>query len=138
MVTLKKGITYHISFAQTYRVQESGAASILGVYLDGELLSSTSCDETLVWKTNTVDITPAADITAKLMFADEGTTVQSYGVLLDDVKMEYEENHQVPVPEFPTVALPGSIDSRTHRCRLPPTEIQRQLILGDCKISAPK
>jgi len=23
--------------------------------------------------------------------------------------MEYEENHQVPVPEFPTVALPAAL-----------------------------
>jgi len=109
MVTLTKGVTYHISFAQTCRPQESGASSILGVYLDGELLSSTACDQTLVWKTNSVDVTPAADVTAKLMFADEGLAVQSYGVLLDDVRMEYEENHEVPVPEFPTVALPAAM-----------------------------
>jgi hypothetical protein len=109
MVTLTKGITYHISFAQTCRPQESGATSILGVYLDGELLSRTACDQTLTWKTNTVDVTPAADVTAKLMFADEGLTTQSYGVLLDDVKMEYEENHEVPVPEFPTVAFPAAL-----------------------------
>ena len=77
MVTLTKGITYHISFAQTCRPQESGATSILGVYLDGELLSTTTCDLTQTWKTNTVDVTPAADVTAKLMFADEGLTTQS-------------------------------------------------------------
>jgi hypothetical protein len=109
MVSLTKGVTYHISYAQTCRPQESGATSILGVYLDGELLQSTPCDQTLTWKTNTVDVTPSADGTAKLMFADEGLTVQSYGVLLDDVRMEYEENHEVPVPEFPTVALPAAM-----------------------------
>ena len=48
-----------------------------------------------------------------------------YGVLLDDVRMEYEENHEVPVPEFPTVALPGSIDRWTHRCHPPHPEIKR-------------
>jgi len=109
MVALKKGITYHISFAQTCRPEESGTNSILGVYLDGVPLSSTTCDQTLSWTTHTVDVTPAADATAKLMFADEGLTTQSYGVLLDNVKMEYEENHQVPVPEFPTVALPAAM-----------------------------
>jgi len=108
MVTLKKGITYHISFAQTCRPEESGTNSILGVYLDGVSISSTTCDQTQVWTTHTVDVTPAADVTAKLMFADEGLTTQSYGVLLDDVRMEYEDN-QVPVPEFPSVALPAGL-----------------------------
>lgn len=108
LVALKKGITYHISFAQTCRPEESGAASILGVYLDGVSISSTTCDNTLAWTTHTIDVTPAADVTAKLMFADEGLTTQSYGVLLDDVRMEYEDN-QVPVPEFPTVALPAAL-----------------------------
>jgi hypothetical protein len=104
MVTLNKGKTYHISFAQTCRPQESGADSILGVYLDGVLLSRTTCDNPLSWTTHTIDVTPQVDSTAELMFADEGITTQSYGVLLDGVKVVEENN--VPVPEFPTLALP--------------------------------
>ena len=105
MVTLKRGTLYHISFAQTCRPAESGASSKLGVYLDGVLISRTSCDQTLKWKTHTVDIVPASDGDAKLMFADEGILQQSYGVLLDDIVIREEEN-RVPIPEFPTIALP--------------------------------
>ena len=105
MVTLKRGTLYHISFAQTCRPAESGASSKLGVYLDGVLISRTTCDQTLKWKTHTVDVTPASAVDAKLMFADEGILQQSYGVLLDDIGIEEEENN-VPIPEFPTIALP--------------------------------
>ena len=105
MVTLKQGYLYHISFAQTCRPEERGTNSKLGVYLNDILLSSTTCDEIRVWKTHTVDVTPHADIHAKLMFVDKGISVQSYGVLLDNVKVE-EERINIPVPEFPTIALP--------------------------------
>ena len=40
------------------------------------------------------------------MFVDEGVSNQ-YGALLDDVTVEEENN--VPVPEFPTVALPAAL-----------------------------
>jgi hypothetical protein len=105
LVTLKAGSKYHISFAQTCRPAESGASSILGVYLDGVLISRTTCDQTLQWKTHSVDVTPASDVDATLMFADEGVLQQSYGVLLDDIVIKETENN-VPVPEFPTIALP--------------------------------
>lgn len=107
-VALKKGHTYHISYAQTCRPEESGTNSILGVYLDDVLISRTTCDQTLAWTTHTADVTPGADVNAKLMFADEGTSVQSYGVLLDDVEVEDLGNNSntIPVPEFPILALP--------------------------------
>jgi hypothetical protein len=105
MVSLKAGTRYHISFAQTCRPAESGASSILGVYLDGVLLSRTTCDQTLQWKTHAVDVTLTSDIDAILMFADEGIHQQSYGVLLDDIVIT-EEKNSVPIPEFPTMALP--------------------------------
>jgi hypothetical protein len=105
IVSLKAGTKYHISFAQTCRPAESGVSSILGVYLDGVLISRTTCDQTLQWKTHSVDVTPTSDTDAKLMFADEGILQQSYGVLLDDIVIEDEKN-TVPIPEFPTMALP--------------------------------
>jgi hypothetical protein len=41
------------------------------------------------------------------MFVDEGSS-NSYGVLLDNVVVDEEENN-VPVPEFPTIALPAAL-----------------------------
>ena len=56
------------------------------------------------WATYTYTITPASDADVKITFADEGVS-DSYGVLLDDVKIEARQEPN-PVPEFPTAFVP--------------------------------
>jgi hypothetical protein len=110
MITLSTTRKYHISFNQSCRDNDNGLPSILGVYLNDALLSRTYCGGTsnpapLIWTLHTIDVIPGADGPAKLTFADEGIS-NSYGVLLDDVRLEENGVKQVPIPEFPAIALP--------------------------------
>jgi len=110
VITLNTAKKYHISFNQSCRDDDNGLPSILGVYLNDALLSKTYCGGTSnpaprIWTLHTIDVIPAANGPAKLTFADEGIS-NSYGVLLDDVKLEDDGIQQVPIPEFPAVALP--------------------------------
>ncbi len=102
------GEKYDISFAQSCRQDDRSLPSTLAVYWDGTLLGQTTCDQAQAvsrsWVTYSYSVTPGSDGTATLMFADEGVS-DSFGVLLDNVKVEAEAN---PVPEFPAAFLPVS------------------------------
>ena len=102
------GTSYDVSFAQSCRPDDRSLPSTLGVYWDGTLLGRTTCDrsqaDSRTWVAYSYSVTPASDGTATIMFADEGVS-DSYGVLLDDVKVE---TATIPVPEFPTAYVPVS------------------------------
>jgi hypothetical protein len=108
MISTKPGKTYKISFAQACRSDGGENPSLLGVYWGDTYLGQKSCTETMTWVTHTYSPTASSIGQVKLMFVDEGTS-NSYGVLLDAVVVEEEEDNNVPVPEFPTMALPAAL-----------------------------
>jgi hypothetical protein len=109
VISVHGGTTYDISFAQACRCDDPNMPSKLGVYWDNTYLGQTSCTVTpkqsqyQAWITHTYTVTPAADANVKLTFKDEGVS-DSYGVLLDDVKVE--ARGPTPVPEFPGTLIP--------------------------------
>ena len=107
LISATAGKTYTISFAQACRDAPSENPSLLGVYWGTTYLGQTSCTATMAWVPHTYSPKASSTGQVKLMFVDEGAS-NSYGVLLDDVAIE-EENNNVPVPEFPTVALPAAL-----------------------------
>jgi len=106
LVSTTAGITYKISFAQACRSDGGENPGLLGVYWGDTYLDQTSCDATKTWVTHSYSLTASSTGQVKLMFVDEGVSNQ-YGVLLDNVVVEVENN--VPVPEFPTMALPAGL-----------------------------
>jgi hypothetical protein len=108
VISVKGGSTYDISFAQSCRAGDPNLPSYLGVYWDNTNLGQTACTvvpgQSQAWATHTYTITPASDADVKITFADEGVS-DSYGVLLDDVKIEARQDPN-PVPEFPTAFVP--------------------------------
>lgn len=106
MISVNAGKTYQISFAQSCRSDGGENPSLLGVYWGNTYLGQTSCTQTKTWVTHSYSPTASLTGQVKLMFVDEGIS-NSYGVLLDDVVVTEENN--VPVPEFPTVALPTAL-----------------------------
>jgi len=105
LISTTAGKTYEISFAQACRNDGGENPSLLGVYWGDTYLGQTSCTPTMTWVTHNYSPTASSTGQVKLMFVDEGVS-NSYGVLLDDVDVVEQENN-VPVPEFPTVALPA-------------------------------
>jgi hypothetical protein len=105
-INVQSGNTYTISFAQSCRAGDPGLPSKLGVYWDTMLLGQTTCTaaQSQAWATYQYSVTPASDAAVTITFADEGRS-DSYGVLLDDVKVETS----TPVPEFPSVFLPVTL-----------------------------
>jgi len=106
IISVTGGKTYKISFAQACRNSPSENPSLLGVYWGDTKLGQTSCTDTMSWVTHSYSPTASSTGQVKLMFADEGASNQ-YGVLLDSVIVEEENN--VPIPEFPTIALPAAL-----------------------------
>lgn len=108
VVSVMGGETYDVSFAQSCRPDDRNLPGTLAVYWDGTLLGKTTCSraqaESKTWATYAYTVTPASDGTATIMFADEGVS-DSYGVLLDDVRVEAAAH---PVPEFPAAFVPVS------------------------------
>lgn len=102
------GSTYDISFAQSCRAGDPNLPSYLGVYWDDTKLGQTACTvlpgQGQAWATHMYTVTPASDADVTITFRDEGVS-DSYGVLLDDVKMEARQGPN-PVPEFPTTLVP--------------------------------
>jgi hypothetical protein len=107
MISTNPGKTYKISFAQACRSDGGENPGLLGVYWGDTYLGQTSCTDTKTWLTHTYSPTASSAGQVRLMFVDEGAS-NSYGVLLDSVSIVEEENN-VPVPEFPTVALPAAL-----------------------------
>jgi hypothetical protein len=104
IVSTTNGYTYQISFFQACRSDGGESPSLLGVYWGDTYLGQTSCSQTLNWVPHSYSPVAGETGLVKLMFVDEGTS-NSYGVLLDNVIVT-EEGNNVPVPEFPTLALP--------------------------------
>jgi hypothetical protein len=107
VISATAGKTYEISFAQACRADGGENPSLLGVYWGDTYLGQTSCTQTKTWVTHTYSPTASSTGQVKVMFVDEGSS-NSYGVLLDNVVVDEEENN-VPVPEFPTIALPAAL-----------------------------
>ena len=107
-VNLQKGHTYLLSYAQSCRRDDPALPSTLQVTMSvpnaGSVLATTGCnrDGAMKWTVHTVSIAPSADGVVSLSFEDKGVS-DSYGVLLDDVKLE---DQTIPSPEFPTIAVP--------------------------------
>ena len=100
------GKTYKISFAQACRndaLRNTPACSVcIGTPpVRSDILQSDNDLASSQLFTNSF-----LDGQVKLMFVDEGPSNQ-YGVLLDSVVVE--EGNGVPVPEFPTMALPVAL-----------------------------
>jgi hypothetical protein len=106
LVSVTAGKTYKISFAQACRASGENPG-LLGVYWGDTYLGQTSCTQTNTWVTHSYSPIASSTGQVKLMFVDEGASNQ-LGVLLDTVVVEEEENN-VPVPEFPTMALPAGL-----------------------------
>jgi hypothetical protein len=107
MISTTVGKTYLISFAQACRSDGGENPSLLGVYWGDTYLGQTSCTATNTWVPHTYSPIASSTGSVKLMFVDEGAS-NSFGVLLDGVTVT-EEGNGVPVPEFPTVALPAAL-----------------------------
>ena len=107
LISTTAGKTYKISFAQACRSDGGENPGSLGVYWGDSYLGQTSCTQTMNWVSQSYSPTAASTGSVKLMFVDEGTS-NSYGVLLDAVSVIEEENN-VPVPEFPSMALPAAL-----------------------------
>lgn len=103
-VNVQSGIAYTISFAQSCRADDQNLPSKLGVYWDKTYLGQTTCTraDAQTWATHSYTVTPVSDAVVTITFADEGNS-DSYGVLLDDVKVE---GGPIAAPEFPTAFLP--------------------------------
>ena len=106
LISVTAGKTYKISFAQACRNDPAEHPSLLGVYWGAAKLGQTSCTPTMSWVTHSYSPTVSSTGQVKLMFVDEGPSNQ-YGVLLDSVIVE--EGNSVPIPEFPTIALPAAL-----------------------------
>jgi len=106
LVSATAGKTYKISFAQACRSDGGENPGLLGVYWGDTYLGQTSCTQTKTWVTHSYSPTASSTGQVKLMFVDEGPS-NSFGVLLDTVVVDEENN--VPVPEFPTMALPAGL-----------------------------
>jgi hypothetical protein len=101
--TTEIGANYRISYVQSCRYGDSALPSKLGVYLNNELLTQSSCSLPHQWTVYNKDIIGTGAVMT-LKFADEGNS-DSYGVLLDGVSVEKIDG-PTPVPEFPTTFLP--------------------------------
>jgi Protein of unknown function (DUF642) len=108
VISVKGGSTYDISFAQSCRAGDPHLPSYMGVYWGTTKLGQTTCTvvpgQSQAWATHTYTVTPASDADVKITFADEGVS-DSFGVLLDDVKVEARQGPNL-VPEFPTALVP--------------------------------
>jgi hypothetical protein len=108
VISVKGGTVYDISFAQSCRAGDPHLPSYMGVYWDTTKLGQTTCTivpgQSQAWATHTYTVTPVSDADVKITFADEGVS-DSYGVLLDDVKVEARQGPNT-VPEFPTAFVP--------------------------------
>jgi hypothetical protein len=107
LVSATAGKAYKISFAQACRADGGENPGTLGVYWGDTYLGTTSCIQTKTWVTHSYSPTASSTGQVKLMFVDEGTS-NSYGVLLDNVVVDQEDN-TIPTPEFPTMALPAGL-----------------------------
>ena len=109
-VYLQKDHSYLLSYAQSCRGDDPSLPSKLQVTMSvpnaGSVLATTQCDrnDVLKWTVHTVPFAPSADGVLSLSFEDQGVS-NSYGVLLDDVKLE-DVSAPSPAPEFPTIAVP--------------------------------
>lgn len=107
MIDTNAGTTYKISFAQACRSDGGENPGTLGVYWGDTYLVTTSCSETKTWVSPSYSTKSSSTVEVKLMFVDEGPS-NSYGVLLDSVVVDEEENN-IPPPESPSMAIPAGL-----------------------------